>query len=137
MKKLVIAATLLMMTFTNVTFTPLYAERSSANLPIVMGNPVDGCYFVGRIGGDNDAWLQMPYGNGYGQYKFINYVRNIRFGSWNSRTSTLIINAYEKGSGKYIGRFVGKITYNHGYPEYKGVFTNYKGGKVNFSLISP
>ena len=38
-------------------------------------------------------------------------------------------------TGQYIGKFVGTFTSNgRGLHRYKGVFTNYKGGKVNFDL---
>ena len=38
-------------------------------------------------------------------------------------------------TGQYIGKFVGTLTSNgRGLHRYKGVFTNYKGGKLNFEL---
>ena len=100
------------------------------------GNPVEGYYFIGTIGGDQQAYLSMPSGGMMnGEYKFINYTRKCKFGSYNPQTRTLTILAYENGSKKYIGKFVGKVSFDHwGCPFYKGVFTNYKGGKVNFNL---
>lgn len=97
-------------------------------------NPVSGYYFYGSIGGDDGAYLTMPSGNSMGTYKFINYTRNIKFTSYNPNTGALIISAYEQGTGKYIGKFVGTLIRSKYGNKYTGVFTNYKGGKVNFNL---
>lgn len=114
--------------FTNNEVTPGIDEVQAVN-------PVAGSLFEGSIGGDNNCFLSMPYGSEAGYYTFLNYSRDIRFGSYNAKTRTLVINAYEQGTGKYIGKFVGKLTsIGGGFHRYKGVFTNYKGGKVNFNL---
>lgn len=98
-------------------------------------NPVAGGIFYGTIGGDSDCTLQMPFGTSAGYYSFLNYTRVIRFGSYNAKTRSLVINAYEERTGKYVGKFVGKLTVDRmGIYHYKGVFTNTKGGKVNFDL---
>ena len=97
-------------------------------------NPASGYYFIGSIGSDNGASLTMPSGNSKGSYNFIQYTRDIKFTSYNPNTGALILSAYEQGTGKYIGKFVGTLTrLKYGF-KYTGVFTNYKGGKVNFSL---
>ena len=99
-------------------------------------NPAAGYLFWGTIGGDDGCSLEMPYGNRAGSYTFLNYTRITRFGSYNPKTRSLVINAYEVGTGKYIGKFVGKLTKDRdGFFQYRGVFTNYKGGKVNFNLM--
>lgn len=92
-------------------------------------NPLTGAYWCGRIGGDNAAWLQFD-NNRSGSYGFLNMTRKLKFVSYNSRNRSLILNAYEKGTGKYIGKFVGKYSNER----YTGTFTNYKGGKVTFDL---
>lgn len=98
-------------------------------------NPVAGGIFYGTIGGDSDCTLQMPLGTSAGYYSFLNYTRVVRFGSYNAKTRSLVINAYEERTGKYVGKFVGKLTVDRmGIYHYKGVFTNTKGGKVNFDL---
>lgn len=107
---------------------PGVAETNAAN-------PVAGEIFFGTIGGDRNCTLQMPYGASAGFYSFHNYTRVTRFGSYNAKTRTLVINAYEERTGKYVGKFVGQLTtIAWGLHRYKGVFTNYKGGKVNFNL---
>ena len=98
-------------------------------------NPVAGGVFYGTIGGDHNCVLAMPSGSRAGYYTFLNTTRTTRFGSYSAKTYTLVINAYERKTGKYIGKFVGKIS-AIGYERcrYKGVFTNYKGGQVKFDL---
>ncbi len=115
-------------TFTKLAMIPGVTDVQAAN-------PAAGGMFQGSIGGDDGCVLQMPDGAVPGYYTFLNYSRITRFGSYNSKTHTLIINAYEERSGKYVGKFVGKLTeFKLGYHHYKGVFTNTKGGKVNFDL---
>lgn len=97
-------------------------------------NPASGYYFIGSIGSDNGASLTMPSGNSKGSYNFIQYTRDIKFTSYNPNTGALILSAYEQGTGKYIGKFVGTLTRSKYGNKYTGVFTNYKGGKVNFNL---
>ena len=110
-------------------------EMIAAASEVQAGNPVAGAMFEGSIGGDSFCFLMMPYGSDTGYYTFLNYSRVLRFGSYNAKTQTLVLNAYEEGTGKYIGKFVGKLTFrNRVFHRYKGVFTNYKGGKVNFNL---
>lgn len=114
--------------FSNNVITPVVDELQASN-------PVAGELFYGKIGGDSNCPLMMPYGSFAGYYTFLDYTRDTRFGSYNAKTRTLVINAYEQGTGKYIGKFVGKLTsIGWGLHRYKGVFTNYRGGKVNFDL---
>lgn len=135
MKKLLVLFAVMLATpvihaacFTSNEVTPSVDEMQAVN-------PVPGDIFVGSIGGDDSCFLMMPNGSETGYYTFLNYTRDIRFGSYNTKTRTLVINAYEQGTGKYIGKFVGKLTSIGGeFHRYKGVFTNYKGGKVNFNL---
>jgi len=111
-------------------------DKANAQVGVATAsNPASGSFFLGTIGGDYGAYLSMPYGGGMGTYKFVDYTRNIQFTSYDPNTRSLILSAYEEGTGKYIGKFVGTLTrQGHGYG-YKGVFTNYKGGKVNFNLV--
>ena len=135
MKRIVIIASLVLMAVTETNAnTVVNNPVIQKNVTLIQYNPVEGYTFCGRIGGDDYCTLQMPSGRYMGYYTFLNYERNVKFGSWNSRSNTLVMNAYEKGSGKYIGKFVGKITYSYGCPRYTGTFTNYKGGKVSFKL---
>lgn len=90
-------------------------------------------YMVGRIGGDSNCTLYCQGNEGY--YTFINYQRDLRYSSYNSSNGKLILEAYEQGTGKYIGEFNGNITGpSTGSYRYKGTFTNYKGGQVTFDL---
>ncbi len=101
------------------------------DLVISAANPLAYSYFCGRIGGDNNAWLQFD-NNINGSYGFLNYTRILKFTSYNNRNGSLVLTAYERGTRKYIGKFVGKYSsYNS---RYTGTFTNYKGGKVTFDL---
>ena len=95
------------------------------------GNPCSGDFYFGTIGGDNHCQVNMPTSHSMGNYTFLNFTRNLAFQSYDPRTRTLTLTAYERGSGKYIGKFVGKYGRDG---NYKGVFTNYKGAKVNFDL---
>ena len=110
------------------------AAEQPAAPAVSAGNPVSGMAFIGSIGGDNGAYLEMPSGSRMGSYRFINFTRNTKFTSYNPSTGALVISAYELGTGKYIGKFVGTLKkLKYGY-KYTGTFTNYKGGKVNFNL---
>lgn len=95
------------------------------------GNPCSGDFYYGTIGGDNHCQVNMPSNYSIGYYTFTNYTRDLAFESYDPSTRTLILTAYEQGTGKYVGKFVGKYGRDG---NYKGVFTNYKGGKVNFDL---
>ncbi len=135
MKRLFLSLVVLAMTTMIPAASSTIDETIADASEVQAGNPVDGAMFEGSIGGDHYCLLVMPYGSGTGYYTFLNYSRIIRFGSYNAKTKTLILNAYEEGTGKYIGKFVGKLTYRtRDFHRYKGVFTNYKGGKVNFNL---
>ncbi len=92
-------------------------------------NPLAETYCRGRIGGDYDAWLQFDNSSS-GSYGFLQFVRIVKFVSYNNSNHSLILNAYEQGSGKFIGKFVGKCFNTH----FTGTFTNYKGGQVTFDL---
>lgn len=104
-------------------------EPELPNIASITSNPLAGWYYCGRIGGDNNAWLEF-FDNNNGKYIFLNMTRNLRFVSYNNKTHSLVLNSYERGTGKYLGKFVGKY-YN---ARYTGTFTNYKGGKVTFDL---
>lgn len=83
---------------------------------------------MGRIGGDNDCVLDINGRTGY--YSFLNYTRDIRVVSYDAASGNLVVNALERGTGKYIGKFVGTLD---GYG-YRGKFTNYKGVSITFDL---
>lgn len=84
--------------------------------------------FRGRIGGDKKATLTLD--DGEGDYTFINFKRNITVDTYSEATGHLVISAWYQSNGNYVGKFDG--TYRNGV--YKGVFTNTKGGKVDFEL---
>ena len=120
----------LMLSLTSVNANALgLAKSDHPTAASPTANPLTGAYWCGRIGGDYNAWLQFD-SYSYGNYGFLNMTRNLKFVSYNSRNRSLILNAYERGTGKYIGKFVGKYSNSR----YTGTFTNYKGGKVTFDL---
>ncbi len=84
--------------------------------------------FYGRIGGDEGCILFINGTHGY--YTFLNYSRNVKLKSYDPGSGRMVVNGYEEGSGKYIGKFVG--TYNGS--RYSGTFTNYKGISISFDL---
>ena len=100
-----------------------------APLAMYNGHGEDDGYF----GGADDAVLTYDDKTDDGVIEFtINGVKNVRkvkMGSYDSSTNTLILNEYFT-NGKYVGDFVG--TWKNGV--YQGVFTNTKGGSVNFKL---
>lgn len=57
-------------------------------------------------------------------------TRSLRLSSYDSNSGKLILKSYDINNGKYIGQLVGTYTGN----TYTGIFTNYKGGKVNFKF---
>ena len=84
-------------------------------------------------GGETDAYMTMSGNTGTFEYNGI--VRKLKLESYNQRTGRLIIKEFDS-KGKFIGRFDGTYTYSKEYPgsTYNGVFTNYNGKKVDFSL---
>ncbi len=92
-------------------------------------------FFVGKIGGDENAEINL---NGKtGTYTFLDMTRNVTVDSYNENTGDLVISGYERKTGKYIGRFVGKVrTLSNGWHGYRGKFTNYKGVSLPFDLNS-
>lgn len=85
--------------------------------------------FIGKIGEDNNCTLNIN--EGQGTYTVAVGERIITVDSYDYNTGKLTILAYFKAKGNALGRFEG--VYKDG--EYSGVFTNTKGGQVNFNLI--
>lgn len=83
--------------------------------------------FVGSIGGDKNVILTLN--NGEGQVKLSSGVRMIETDTYDANTGKLVLRSFFK-NGSMVGHYDG--TMNNGM--YTGVFTNLKGGKVNFSL---
>lgn len=97
---------------------------------------------TGKIG-TSEAYLNMEGLNGSYSYDLPNgrVERRLEFVSYDKKTGRLILKAKDK-KGKYIGQFSGiykseKYTEEGQrleYDKYKGIFTNYKGVKVDFDL---
>lgn len=115
------------------TFSSQSGSQTSRNSSA--GSSTDGLSLNlhGSIGGANDAIFTLSGINNDGFTSFtVSGVRNerkLRFGSYDKQSGKLIIQEYFT-NGQYVGDFVG--TYKNGV--YEGVFTNTKGGKVNFRL---
>jgi hypothetical protein len=92
-----------------------------------------GLNLSGKFGGADDAVLTYDQATDDGVIEFtINGVKNVRkvkMGSYNKNTHSLILKEYYV-NGKYVGDFDG--VWKDGV--YQGVFTNTKGGSVNFTL---
>lgn len=97
---------------------------------------------TGKIG-DSEGFLSMDGLNGSYSYDLPNgkVERRLEFVSYNKKTGRLILKAKDK-KGKYVGQFNG-IYKAQKYTEdghqlrtdtYKGIFTNYKGVKIDFDL---
>ena len=84
--------------------------------------------FRGKIGGEKNCPLQISKDGGY--YVVASGKKTLVFSDYDAKTTELTIDAFKPDGVKFIGRFVGKVTGK----TYKGVFTNDKGGKVNFDL---
>ena len=88
---------------------------------------------IGVLGGADDAILTYNDIVDDGEVKFtVNGVKNMRkvkMGSYDKITNTLILKEYFT-NGNYVGDFKG--IWKDGI--YQGVFTNTKGGSVNFKL---
>lgn len=93
--------------------------------------------------GNSEGWLNMDGLNGSYSYKLPNgrVERKLEFVSYDKKTGRLILKARDK-QGKYVGQFNG-IYKSNIYTEegqqlrvdsYKGIFTNYKGVKIDFDL---
>lgn len=92
-------------------------------------NPKVGGYsFSGTIGGDKNAILTFCDGSGHYVISYATRICEVE--SYDKATGKLIIRGYAKKGAPILGRFNG--TYKNGV--YTGVFTNTKGGKVNFNL---
>ena len=87
--------------------------------------------FTGTIGSRGSMYIDS-YGGG--SYTYDNngtsLTRSIKVKSYDGATGHLLIESYNK-SGDYVGLFDG-YTRNNNF--YSGVFTNYKGGTVEFQL---
>lgn len=88
------------------------------------------CNFSGSIGNDHSAWLYMDGTTGKYSYDYGNVVRTIRFVSYDPTIKRLVLEAYERSTGDYVGRFEGIMTKNI----LKGTFENYKGGVTTFNM---
>lgn len=87
----------------------------------------------GMIGGSGELhfYSDNPANSTYSYDCYGNYLtRTLKLGSYDANTGKLILKSYELGTGKYLGQFVGTLRGS----KYTGIFTNTKGGKVNFSL---
>lgn len=101
--------------------------------------------------GDSHGELDMNGLTGTYSYGLKNGEahRRLEFESWDKKTGRLVLRAYEQNSDKFIGKFDGIYEYGnategeydddgeeivHWVESYDGVFTNYKGAKVNFHL---
>jgi hypothetical protein len=73
----------------------------------------------------------LTLNNGVGTYSYYNgsVVRNIQVQSY-SPSGSVLIYAYDRSNGSYVGRLDGTMSNGR----IKGVFTNYKGAKVNFDM---
>ena len=97
---------------------------------------------TGKIG-DSEGFLSMNGLNETYSYDLPNgkVERRLEFVSYDKKTKRLILKAKDK-KGKYIGQFSGiykseKYTEDGEqlqYDKYKGIFTNYKGVKIDFDL---
>ena len=95
-------------------------------------------YFSGSIGNDYDCYLGIWNGEGFYNYNGGSIERNLKVTQLNAQTGKLVFKAYDK-RGRYVGQFVGKITIINkrtGEERLTGVFTNTKGGKVNFDMYT-
>lgn len=113
------------------TFSPYLTGDIAA--PNVKQSAKFGLSLTGKFGGADDAVLTYDDKTDDGIIEFtingVKNVRKVRMGSYDSSTNTLILNEYFT-NGKYVGDFRG--TWKNGV--YQGVFTNTKGGSVNFKL---
>ena len=98
--------------------------RESADFPY-------NTYFTGTIGSTGNMTINSQ---GSGSYSYINngisLTRSIKIKSFDKASGHLIIEGYDN-SGNYVGQFDG---YTKNNSLYSGVFTNYKGGTVEFRL---
>ena len=88
----------------------------------------------GQLGGSSDAVFTYDGMTDEGEVTFTvsgqNNVRKLKMGSYDKTTDKLIMKEYFT-KGDYVGDFDG--TWKDGV--YQGVFTNTKGGKVDFKLV--
>lgn len=90
-------------------------------------------HFTGTIGAEGNMTID---GYGKGSYSYNNngttLTRNIKVKSYDKHTGHLLIESLDK-SGNYVGLFDGYTRNNN---SYSGTFTNYKGGTVEFQLVT-
>lgn len=88
----------------------------------------------GQLGGSSDAVFTYDGMTDEGEVTFTvsgqNNVRKLKMGSYDKTTDKLVMKEYFT-KGDYVGDFDG--TWKDGV--YQGVFTNTKGGKVDFKLV--
>lgn len=88
----------------------------------------------GQLGGSSDAVFTYDGMTDEGEVTFTvsgqNNVRKLKMGSYDKTTGKLVMKEYFT-KGDYVGDFDG--TWKDGV--YQGVFTNTKGGKVDFKLV--
>lgn len=92
-------------------------------------------YLTGSIGGANDGLFVYNYDTDDGDVSFtangVKNVRKLKLGSFDADSGRLVMKEYY-ANGTYVGDFDG--TWRDGV--YRGVFTNTKGGRVDFVLRS-
>jgi len=132
--------------FHNSKEAPKWFDKTTAFTPYMTGDTVvegdeaevnnDNCFSLnlrGVLGGSNDAELTYNDKIDEGEVVFtVNGVRNVRkikMGSYDKITNKLILKEFFT-NGNYVGDFDG--VWKAGI--YEGVFTNTKGGRVNFKL---
>lgn len=132
--------------FHNSKEAPKWFDKTTAFTPYMTGDTVvegdeaevnnDNCFSLnlrGVLGGSDDAELTYNDKIDEGEVVFtVNGVRNVRkikMGSYDKITNKLILKEFFT-NGNYVGDFDG--VWKAGI--YEGVFTNTKGGRVNFKL---
>ena len=88
----------------------------------------------GQLGGSSDAVFTYDGMTDEGEVTFTvsgqNNVRKLKMGSYDKTTDKLVMKEYFT-KGDYVGDFDG--TWKDGV--YQGIFTNTKGGKIDFKLV--
>lgn len=89
----------------------------------------------GKFGGDQSgAKLRLQNGRGWYVYAYEDnlFERDIVIERYDKNTDSLIINAYFKGTKKFVGQFKGLLIIGDKEKTYSGTFINYKGEFADF-----
>ena len=129
----IVAAALWLFVFKNRLNTNAAGQNVTTEMSVLYKDFPYNTYYTGIIGAAGNMTIDSKGG---GSYTYTSnetsFTRSIKVKSYDRTSGHLLIESYNK-SGDYVGLFDGYTSSNS---SYSGIFTNYKGGTVEFRLYA-